>query len=196
MPWSSNTFEDIFAQHLALLRPNTVLDVGAGAGKYGKIIKEILPEATVSAIEPTEQYINEYRLQDIYSKVYMQNVHQFIENHSKERHDLVVFGDVLEHFFRSQVIDILDYFLYRNKWVLIIWPTHLPQDDALDNNYEIHRSNFNLNDLTGKFNVYYYLKNFGHYHIESCHPSEFNYCLIKGHMLGFHESLYKLPNWK
>lgn len=196
MPWSSNTFENIFADHLQSLKPNTVLDVGAGAGKYGRIIREILPETKIDAIEPTAEYISEYKLSDVYSNVYMQDLYEFIKSNKKDTYDLVIFGDVLEHFFRSQVFDILDYMLYKHKWVLVVWPTFLPQEDVGNNPYEVHRSNFKLNDLADKFDVHYYLRHFGHFFPNSSYPSEFHYCLLKGYTVGFHETVYDLVNWR
>jgi SAM-dependent methyltransferase len=196
MPWSSNTFEHIFVDQLISLNPKSVLDVGAGAGKYGRMIQQALPGCRVDAIEPTAEYVNEYKLSDVYSNVYMQDLHGFMDSNNKDTYDLVIFGDVLEHFYRSQVFDILDYFLYKHKWVLVVWPTFLPQEDVGNNSYEVHRSNFKLKDLADKFEVQYYLRHFGHFFPNSSHPCEFHYCLLKGHTVGFHETVYNLVNWR
>jgi N-acetyl-gamma-glutamylphosphate reductase len=95
---------------------------------------------------------------------------------------MVIFGDVLEHFFRSEAMDYIDYFLYRSDWVLALWPTFMPQDDAMDNAYEIHKSNFNLIDLSTKFDIHHYEKKFAWYNNNDAHyqHAEYNYCLMKG----------------
>lgn len=184
MPFSSDTFDSVFSAQLLKLNPATVLDVGAGAGKYGHHIKTILPAAVVDAIEPTAAYRADYNLADIYATVYDTPLRDYAVKHSKNRHNLVIFGDVLEHFFRSEATDYIDYFLYRSDWVICVWPTFMPQDDAHDNHYEIHKSNFNLLDLAQKFDVHSYEKRFGwfHWNIPEFTHCEYNYCLIKGYV--------------
>ena len=188
MPFSSDTFNSLLSNHIIKINPQSVLDVGAGAGKYGNIIKSILPNSNVEAIEPTQKYIDDYKLNDIYGKVHCCNVQDFAKNNPRNRYNAVIFGDVLEHFFRSEAIDYIDYFLYRSDWVFALWPTFMPQDDAMDNSYEIHKSNFNLIDLATKFDIHHYEKKFGWYHWNDPQFThcEYNYCAIKGYVTRRH----------
>jgi hypothetical protein len=169
--------------HLQIINPSTVLDVGAGAGKMGYLCREAVKHSRIDCIEPTESYIDTYKLNTIYNKVYNTSIQDFATKHCQNRYDLVIFGDILEHLFRSEAIDCLDFILYRTNWAMIVWPTNLPQDDWGDNTYEIHKSNFKLNDIASKFDVLYYKKKFlGYHNNNSEYPSyELNYCLMRGH---------------
>lgn len=191
MPFSSHVFNDLITSHVKKINPQLILDVGAGAGKYGKLIKSILPSVNVEGIEPTPQYLVDYKLSDIYNKIHSTTIQDFAKNNPRNRYNIVIFGDVLEHFFRSEAIDYIDYFLYRSDWAVVLWPTFMPQDDAMDNSYEIHKSNFNLIDLSTKFDIHHYEKKFGWYHWNDPQFThcEHNYCLIKGYVTRRHEGV-------
>lgn len=180
MPFSYDIFNNTISTHLAKLNVESVLDVGAGAGKYGNICRHIPSIKAINAVEPTSKYVEDYSLHQIYTNVYNETIQDFIINNCTSRYDVVIFGDVLEHFFRSQAIDYVDYFLYRSKWVIALWPTFYPQDNAMDNQYEIHKSNFNILDFADKFDIHYFEKKT----IEGYNgiSSQYNYCIMKGHM--------------
>jgi nitrate reductase alpha subunit len=68
------------------------------------------------------QYLNNVycnRYDNVYTNVnnnvYCNTIQEFAKNNSQNRYKAVIFGDVLEHFFRSEAIDYIDYFLYRNN---------------------------------------------------------------------------------
>jgi len=184
MPFSTDIFNGLIENHIKKINPQSILDVGAGAGKYGKLIKSILPSANVEGIEPTLQYLVDYKLNDTYNKIHSTTIKDFANKNPRNRYNIVIFGDVLEHFFRSEAIDYIDYFLYRSDWVFVLWPTFMPQDDAMDNSYEIHKSNFNLIDLSTKFDIHHYEKKFGWFHWNDSEMThcEHNYVMIKGYV--------------
>jgi len=184
MPFSLDTFNSNLINHLNLIKAESILDIGAGAGKYGQLCKTVSSLKTIDAVEPTEKYIQEYNLKDIYKNVHQKTIQDFIIQDCKKRYDVVIFGDVLEHFFRSQAIDYIDYFLYRANWVIALWPTFLPQDDAMDNHYEIHKCNFKLADLATKFDVHSFDKKFLWHHWGNPEFTycEHNYCVMRGYI--------------
>lgn len=198
MPYSSNAFDNLLKEHITKLNPQTILDVGAGAGKNGKLVRDTGYTHTLDCIEPTEGYITEYNLNTIYNTIYPTTLEDFISTKYKFQYDVVIFGDVLEHMFRSKVIDYLDYFLYKSKWIIIIWPNNMPQDDWGGNPYEIHKSNFKISDITEKFDVHFYLKNFAYYnHGNSTFSDAYmNYSVLRGYLTPTYESLYNLEMWK
>jgi trans-aconitate methyltransferase len=63
MPYSLDTYNSLFKEHISKLEISSFLDVGAGSGKYGKLIKESFPSASVLALEPTQKYIEEFNLE-------------------------------------------------------------------------------------------------------------------------------------
>lgn len=196
MPFSSNTFDDVLVDHIYRLGPKTVLDVGAGAGKNGKFVKHINKDILLEAIEPTQNYIEEYQLGSFYDTVYQKDILSFTKENSSKKYDLIIIGDVLEHLFKTEVIDYLDYFLYRAKWIIAIWPTHLDQDDVNSNSFESHKSNFYLKDLANNFDIVYYVSNFGWENPGDRPPCVFHYCVLKGFLASKQKFIYNFKNWK
>jgi SAM-dependent methyltransferase len=192
MPHSATTFDHILQDHVRNINPTSILDVGAGAGKNGRLIREMGYKGTLECLEPTKEYIQNYNLKNLYDVVHEANIDTFMDTQFKFQYDLVIFGDVLEHLFHSRVIDVLDYFLYKSKWIIIIWPTNMPQDDWGNNPYEIHKSNFKIADLAQKFDVQFYLKNFLSYlNNNSNHNAQcIHYTVLKGYTTTIHQSLY------
>jgi hypothetical protein len=181
MPHSSGEFDDLIVKQLVALNPKSILDIGAGAGKYGKLLKTALPNCVIDAVEPTQKYIDEYGLSSIYSTIYTMNIEEYLENNPKHTYEVVIIGDMLEHLYRSRVIDYLDFLLYKSNWIVCVWPTNYRQDDIENNGYECHRSNFKLNDLSEKFDVEFYVKKFHYWNVDFVHqPSYINYCVLKG----------------
>ena len=185
MPTSFPVFNDLIAHHVKTLAPEVVLDIGPGSGKYGKIVRENIPTAALIAVEPTASYINEFGLSGIYDTVHNMRVQDFMVQHVRHKSNLVVIGDVLEHLFRSEVIDVLDFMLYRTDWLMALWPTNLPQNDEYENNaYEAHKSNFKLPELAALFDVHYYEKKFAYflgYNSPEYNACEYHYCLLRGY---------------
>lgn len=44
MPYSSFIFDNAIAEIIKIIKPKVVLDLGAGAGKYGSMVKEEIKE--------------------------------------------------------------------------------------------------------------------------------------------------------
>jgi len=178
---SATTFDSKILRQLLELNPTSILDIGAGGGKYGKLLKSALPNCRIDAVEPTQKYVDENGLTSIYDTVYQMNIEEYLEKHPRGGYDVVIIGDILEHLYRSRVIDYLDFLVYNNNWILCIWPTNLRQHDTDGNSYECHRSNFKLKDLSDKFEVVHYEKKFQFWCADYVHPSiDMHYCVLKG----------------
>jgi hypothetical protein len=181
MPYSAPTFDETILKQLIALNPLSILDIGAGAGKYGKLLRSALPGCKIDAVEPTKAYIDQFELNSIYNTIYEMNIEEYLDKYPKHKYEVVIIGDMLEHLYRSKVIDYIDFLLYKTNWILCIWPTNLPQDDWEGNGYECHRSNFKLKDLSDKFEVEFYTKKFYDWNIDYIHhPASINYCVLKG----------------
>lgn len=137
MPYSAPVFIEEIKDVLKTAKPSSILDVGAGAGKYADLIKETLGEnVKVTGIEPDKTWIQQFKLPEKYAvvldtpiQVYMQMIWNVDISY-----DLVIFGDVLEHLKKSDGIDVLNFFAYRSKWILCLFP-----DKYIQNNYEDHK---------------------------------------------------------
>lgn len=57
MPWSATCFDALVEQTIARLRPASMLDIGAGAGKYGSMTRRASPETWTVAVEAQAEYV-------------------------------------------------------------------------------------------------------------------------------------------
>ena len=146
MPTSAKTFDKEVEK---LLRKyiskgmTRFLDIGAGSGKYGKMLNKFRDwknsDFYVDAIEPDLEYCNKYLLHEIYNWIYYENVCSFINERQTYCANVVIFGDVLEHLPKSAGIDVLEHFIYRSNFVIVVVPRYLVQLDK-DHWMENHNS--------------------------------------------------------
>lgn len=129
MPGSSDLFIQEVEQTIRELNPSTVLDVGTGAGKYGTLIRRILPNTLIEGLEPDSSYIPRFNLENIYNSIHNLTAKEYINKlwGTDKTYDLVIFGDVIEHMLKSEGKDILEFFCYRTKHILVLYPDHYIQ---------------------------------------------------------------------
>ncbi|MBA7708395.1 hypothetical protein ES703_117293 [subsurface metagenome] len=130
------------------------LDVGAGTGKYGKMVKKNFPSACVEAVEIDSSYIDNYSLRAIYDHVYCMDVNDFIERFVDYKCDVCIIGDCIEHLRKSVGIDVLHFFVYRSKYVIVAFPVGMPQGSWAGHKQEAHISIWNEQDFSLFKNVY------------------------------------------
>jgi hypothetical protein len=135
MPYSDNSNIEWTKWLLNELKPKSILDVGPGAGKYGLLAKEVLPDVELSCIEVWEPYITEFNLLGIYSKPHIGDV----RFHKDFKYDLVILGDVLEHMALEESATLWELIKSQAKAAMISIPiVHFPQGHEHGNPYEEH----------------------------------------------------------
>lgn len=143
MPYSDPTNKPWAIQIIDELTPNYILDVGAGAGVYGRLIREQIagfaPNVgslkTLNAIEIWEPYISRFKLEDIYDEVFRADVREWNDFH----YDVVIFGDIFEHMSRDDALKVWTKVREQARAALISIPIiHYPQSEAEGNPYEVH----------------------------------------------------------
>lgn len=117
----------------------TILDVGAGWGKY----RFLLMEYPMDACEVWGPYIEEEGLATIYDKVFEVDICDFDFDH----YDVVIFGDVFEHIERARAKELLDRILGKCGEVYIAVPYLYPQHKVNNNPYEEHKQADLTDDL-------------------------------------------------
>lgn len=123
--------------------PNVVVDIGAGDGFYGKLVRYCLPMAVTIAVEKREDYILQWKLKEIYNEVLNDDVVRVIDTLTG---DLIIFGDVLEHLEKSSFVSVLDVAVKRFKYILINSPVGFqPQPHQFEE--EIHRCGISNEDF-------------------------------------------------
>jgi Methyltransferase domain len=127
---------------LETLQPKSVVDFGAGGGKNGRLIRQVLGKQcriiAVEGFEPTVRHLRQ--LGEPYDEVHHALLQEWLAS-SSEHYDLAVFGDVLEHVPPRTVHAVIERALERFSNVIVVAPLHdLFQDDKDGNTLEIHRT--------------------------------------------------------
>lgn len=161
MPTSVPYCVPIVAGVARQLRPRSVLDVGVGFGKYGFILREYTDiwdmasvadyersawKTRIEGIDATPQYITPLH-RFIYDEMHIGDVRTIID--SLPRYDLIIMGDLLEHFEKDEGFALVDKLLtHANQCLLLIFPHRSPiNHEVLDNPLEAHRSTWSRNDF-------------------------------------------------
>jgi hypothetical protein len=144
----------------------SILDVGAGFGKYGVLCREYLElwdgryqyhdfQRRIDAVEVFADYITPVH-RFIYNNVYTEDILTLIPK-LDIKYDMVLLIDVLEHFEHPIGQNLLERLLTidrKAKGVLVSTPKNpSPQKAKFGNHYEIHRARWTEDELkrTAKF---------------------------------------------
>jgi hypothetical protein len=122
---------------------STVLDVGAGEGKY----RLLLPEFKyVDAVEIWEPVVTGYALHELYRTVFTGDIHTHVDEFAREgaRYDLVIMGDVLEHLTVRRAQDVMFTMRSIAQEIFVIVPYSYVQGEEHGNPYQVHEQD----DLT------------------------------------------------
>jgi len=143
---------------IVTLEPSSVLDVGAGFGKYGVLCREYLElwdgrqkysefARRIDAVEAFEEYITPIH-RFVYNHVYVDDISKIIDT-LDFNYDLVLLIDVLEHFDKNEGVLLARKILAKHGGMIISTPkTVSNQRDAFNNEYEIHRSQWTRQELS------------------------------------------------
>jgi SAM-dependent methyltransferase len=117
-------------------KPATVLDVGAGYGKYGLLAREFGGATRVDAID-----VNPPRFQ-VYDHVYLGDLREIDTLLPKDApfYDLALFIDVIEHLEKADAWAFLDRLLKHARRVLITTPWGFRPQVIEGQPWETHRS--------------------------------------------------------
>jgi LmbE family N-acetylglucosaminyl deacetylase len=146
---------------LMKIEPMRVLDVGVGFGRWGIIVREFCENWTgrelrkdwkihIEGIEAFADCITDYHY-SFYDKIHIADARKILPALLEERWDVVVFGDVIEHFAKAEGIDLLTRAIESSIYVLLNVPigSEWPQEDLYGNPYERHLSEWSANDVLG-----------------------------------------------
>ena len=132
---------------IAVTRPDSILDVGVGMGKWGFLARELLdwnegrvdrPEWRVR-IDGIEVFPYESPLHDwVYDSVRRADVRDVVTECTG--YDLVILGDVLEHLTAVDGRALLTALVATNRNVLISTPVRFFTQEIAGNEHEEHRS--------------------------------------------------------
>lgn len=144
------------------LQPKTVLDVGAGFGKLGFLLREYLegwkdrvfPEqwrVRITALEGFERYAALPWYEIVYDTIIEQDIRTFKPT---SMYDLVVFGDVIEHLEKADAQQAVARIRAKARAAIISLPIGdgwLGNTVVAGNDLEKHRSSWEIKDVATLF---------------------------------------------
>jgi spermidine synthase len=160
LPTSPYVHLQIVVDYLLETRPRSILDIGLGNGKMGFVARDLLDvmlgeryrreqwQIRIDGIEIFADYIQNHQ-RDIYDHIYIGNAFELVPQ--LEIYDLIILGDVLEHFDRPAAWEFLDRCIERtNRYMILNIPlgTEWEQPEIYNNPYERHRSAWTWADLS------------------------------------------------
>ena len=127
-PWGKPEITDMI---VPLLPDNaTILDVGAGNGTYREYFGKKFRWVAVELWPPSVEYLRE-----VYDETYEVDIRNF---EYKQKYDLIIFGDILEHLSVEDAQHELDRAIQNSTYVLVAVPYMLPQNAIHGNKAERH----------------------------------------------------------
>jgi hypothetical protein len=164
MPSSRPNTIPIMIHLLRQLKPQSVLDVGVGFGKWGHLFREYTD--IVEAEHDPARYLREnwrVRIDGIEGHaVYLTEMHRYLYNEihvgdagalikTLPKYDLIFLGDIIEHFEKAAGVELLhDAYAGANKAVIVSTPKfETGQEGLCGNELERHRSLWSEGDFCG-----------------------------------------------
>lgn len=150
-------------------QPRTVLDLGCGFGKWGVLCREYLDifrgrltkddwKTNITGVEIFSDYLTPLHYY-VYDDLITKNlIYVLRKARDWRQYDLIIMGDVLEHFDKQTGIEILGLLKNVGKYSLLGIPIGkgYPQDTVFGNTHEKHLSAWDLAELKkfGKVSVF------------------------------------------
>jgi len=136
--------------YLADERPTTLLDVGAGYGKYGCLAREFAELTRVDALDVSAPML------PCYDHVYVGDARQLarVLPPDTPRYDLALLIDVIEHLEKPEGFELLAGLLGRARRVLVTTPFGFRRQNYPDRPFETHRSGWYPWDFARRFRLH------------------------------------------
>jgi SAM-dependent methyltransferase len=155
VPSSSHFHISKMVDWITQIQPKSVLDVGVGFGKWGFLAREYLDvsagryapadwQVRIEGVEAFPEYATPL-YSYIYDQVHYGDVREVIG--SLPDYDLVIIGDVIEHFTKKEGRELLNKLRTKARFVLLSSPTVFFQQEMFGNEYETHRSFWTVRDF-------------------------------------------------
>ena len=138
------------------IKPASILDIGVGFGRWGILCREILEiynermlpdqwKIRIEGIEIHEPFRNPF-WSIAYDKVHIGNASEVISRLGN--YDLIICGDVIEHFDKEAGEQFLKEMLKHGQFVIVTSPNgYMPQGATHGDEYQRHRSGWTERDF-------------------------------------------------
>lgn len=115
-------------------RKTRFLDIGAGMGKYGRLLNGRLYEC-IDAVEIWPAHIKTLTDSGNYNKIFQEDIRDF---EFKGYYDIIIMGDILEHMTLEDGQKLVKYLVKHCKLLIVVVPYEMPQHALYDNKFEEH----------------------------------------------------------
>jgi 2-polyprenyl-3-methyl-5-hydroxy-6-metoxy-1,4-benzoquinol methylase len=118
----------IILRQVEIMKPKRVLDIGAGMGKFGMLIREQylsrkaeqgelqpVDDIVIDAVEDTKYLLTD-RMKGLYNRVFEKDI--FNCYHQLEDYDLILLIDTIEHWEKEKALDLIRVLL--NKGAVMV----------------------------------------------------------------------------
>jgi len=142
-----------------------ILDVGCGFGKWAFLIRDTFEvmmgqnfsrhewKISVIGVEPFKKCITKVQ-KELYHKIIPKDIFEVLPE--LENYDLVILGDIIEHFEKEKAYKLLDELFKHAENIIVSTPLgFMPQGAWADNTREIHKSGWEPEDFT-RFHIVEY----------------------------------------
>jgi hypothetical protein len=137
MGYSFTTFDDLTVHLLRQIGAKNILDIGAGNGKYGRLVRTNgLEDIKLVAVEYDETK-RDHLLSIGYDEVRCISAMDLMKDPT-EIFEVVILGDVIEHMRKSEGQDLLEYLNYRSAYIFVVTPENMTMNAS--EFYEGHNS--------------------------------------------------------
>lgn len=138
---SETTLDFITTEQIKAIQPATIVDFGAGGGKYGCLLRETLGRSPkITAVDGFPATAEALRQNKDYDTVDCMLIHDWFANNTIHR-NLAIFGDVLEHLTRREIFWTLKQAMHWFDEIIVVVPLfHVHQDTVYGNELETHRA--------------------------------------------------------
>ncbi len=150
---------------ILLLKPNSILDVGVGFGKYGVLLREYLElwdgrnvynqwKRRIDGIEIFPEYLTAVH-HYIYDHIYIGDALKVVPT-IRKKYDLILLVDIIEHFSLEDGLGLIKCTTECGRNVLICTPKFMTiQSNVFGNPYETHRFQWTKADFRSFKNIFF-----------------------------------------
>ncbi len=139
---SSVVICDYIVKHqLKVLKPSEVVDFGAGGGKNGQLVREVLGRnCQLTAVEGFTNSAKMLAEQKVYDRVDTALLQEWAEQDTG-LNSVAILGDVIEHLTPPEIHRFMRKCLNKFGYIIVVCPLHdIFQDEVYGNPLEVHRS--------------------------------------------------------
>jgi len=165
MPTSNPDPITYVCKRIIEIKPDSVLDVGVGFGKYGFLAREYTDiwndrywkdewKCQIIGVEIFEPYVQNYH-RDIYDSILIYDAFDYLKILCLDKSfDLIICSDMVEHLPKEKGTELLKQFARVGKTSIVIIPTQVrPQGPVHGNEFERHVASWTKEELEQFGNV-------------------------------------------